>query len=182
MICQHTANIVIVGHAVWQLHTITLTPCTGHHAGLGTAKDAVKGLQWLDLAYSAGHWRAPYAMALLHLRGAPGINADCEAAEHALWQFVAGSGSWPDDLKQAVSDLDAGRHWAALVQYLLLAEQGAEAATANAAWMLERGIGFSGQRAARLAARLFERCFGVCSTLQLDVWYISHVVAVTCAS
>lgn len=60
---------------------------------------------------------------------------------------------------------DSGHYWSALISYLVLAEQGCEVACANAAWMLQRGIGLGGQQAMGLAAQLLERCVGRCGGL-----------------
>lgn len=62
----------------------------------------------------------------------------------------------------------SGDNWGALVQYLLIAEQGSEAAASNAAWMLRQGMGYTGPGYLDLAADMLERwvdggVFVICS-------------------
>lgn len=63
-------------------------------------------------------------------------------------------------LRRALKLYRAGQYWPALLQYLLLAEQGCEVAVANAAFMLQRGQGAGGEQAMRLAARMLVRWVG----------------------
>jgi hypothetical protein len=51
----------------------------------------------------------------------------------------------------------AGDEWGALVQYLLVAEQGDSVAASNAAFMLQQGQGYKGAGRLDLAAALYER-------------------------
>lgn len=58
-----------------------------------------------------------------------------------------------------------GDAFSALVQYVLVAEQGSVGAAANAAFMLRRGAGFSGPGRMDMALKMFQRCGvaqGVC--------------------
>ncbi|KAI8464707.1 MAG: hypothetical protein J3K34DRAFT_525980 [Monoraphidium minutum] len=125
--------------------------------GLGVKRDVSAALKWYDRAYVAGHWRSPLALALLYADGKDGIAFDCSEAERLLWQFVAERSAWGPSLRGALRALDAGRPWQALVRYLLLAEQGCEAAAANAAFMLQRGAGARGGGTLALALRLLHR-------------------------
>jgi SEL1 protein len=47
--------------------------------------------------------------------------------------------------------------WSALVRYALLAEKGSESATANAAWMLSKGLGYKGADRLELAQGMHVR-------------------------
>lgn len=91
------------------------TPCdpTPHHRrhpppllpGVGTPKSLARALHHYERAYDAGHWRAPYAMALLLEQGdpyAPEQAPDCDAAQRLLWQFIAERSPWNKQLAAAL--------------------------------------------------------------------------------
>ncbi|KAF8065893.1 HRD3A [Scenedesmus sp. PABB004] len=139
-------------------------------AGLGTPRDAGAALKHYERAYALGHWKAPYSIALLHLKdkahGGAGYN--CGAAERHLWQFVSSRSAWLDASAAALRDYDAAAsplapappshaRTSALLRFLELAESGAEAAAANAAWALLRGEGAGGPRALAAAADMLQR-------------------------
>jgi SEL1 protein len=94
---------------------------------------------------------------LVVLTGRDGVTRDCTVAEGYLWQFIAERSSWSPLLRKALQQYKAGQYWPALLQYLLLAEQGCEVAVANAAFMLQRGEGAGGEQAMHLAARMLVR-------------------------
>jgi len=89
--------------------------------------------------------------------GKGGIDFDCSEAERLFWQFIAERSDWGASLRAALHGLDSGRPWQALLRYLLLAEQGCEIAAANAAFMLQRGLGARGGRTMELAVELLHR-------------------------
>ena len=60
-------------------------------------------------------------------------------------------------MSDAAKALEAGDLLGALLRYLLIAEQGSERAAASSAFMLQRGLGYSGPGSLDLAARMFER-------------------------
>ncbi|GFH19830.1 uncharacterized protein HaLaN_16850 [Haematococcus lacustris] len=82
---------------------------------------------------------------------------DCEKAGHYIRKFIAERGRWAAPLRAAAKAHSAGDHWGALVQYLLLAEQGSDVAATNAAFMLRNNQGYSGPEQLDLATRLLER-------------------------
>jgi hypothetical protein len=53
--------------------------------------------------------------------------------------------------------VDQGSYWSALVGYSILAEQGCEVAGANAAFLLQQGLGWQGDDATQIAADLLRR-------------------------
>ena len=88
------------------------------------------------------HWRAPYDLAMMHWWG-QAAEQNCSAASDLMRRFIEGRYHYAEQLESAEKSLEAGDAWGALVQYLLLSEQGSEAGSANAAFMLERGWGSS---------------------------------------
>lgn len=90
---------------------------------------------------------------------------------------------WTEAISNATKAYDDGDEWGALAQFVLAAEQGSEAAAANAAWMLRRGpagagAGFPVGPAARLelAARLYERAAaqGRCAACAVELGNLVH--------
>ena len=90
---------------------------------------------------------------------------------------------WTEAITNASKAYDDGDEWGALAQFVLAAEQGSEAAAANAAWMLRRGPagsgpGFPAGPGARLelAARMYERAAarGRCAACAVELGNLVH--------
>lgn len=127
-------------------------------AGAGIGRDVARAHALLLDAHAAGHWKAPLLLgSMLHGDAAVPGGPNCTLALRHLWTFVEERGEWTDALQHAVDTLDGElegqtgpNDWEALLEFALLAEQGSEVAIANAAWMLERGMGVRGEAAETL--------------------------------
>ncbi|KAL6751318.1 hypothetical protein V8C86DRAFT_2781443 [Haematococcus lacustris] len=125
--------------------------------GIACDKNVTKAMELFVQAEAAGHWRAALHLAELFHTGIGDVQPDCEKAGHYIRKFIAERGRWAAPLRAAAKAHSAGDHWGALVQYLLLAEQGSDVAATNAAFMLRNNQGYSGPEQLDLAARLLER-------------------------
>eukprot|EP00897_Mesotaenium_endlicherianum_P011062 jgi/Mesen1/9985/ME000072S09396 len=134
--------------------------------GYGVEKDVPRALRYFEQAADAGHWRAPFALALLYAEGKE-TPLNCSLAVRLFSVFVIERGSWPRDLQDATEAYDAGHHWAALVRFLVVAEQGSLVAMENAAFMLRRAEGFDGPGKQSLMLELLARAGKLGSAIAL---------------
>ncbi|KAF3849713.1 hypothetical protein F7725_019432 [Dissostichus mawsoni] len=96
---------------------------TMYYNGIGVKRDYKQALKFFNLASQAGHILAFYNLA----RCTP-----------PLFKNVCERGRWSERLMSAYGSFKEGEPDAALVQYLLLAEQGYEVAQSNVAFILDQ--------------------------------------------
>ncbi|XP_028253551.1 protein sel-1 homolog 1 [Parambassis ranga] len=109
---------------------------TMYYNGIGVKRDYKQALKFFNLASQAGHILAFYNLAQMHATGT-GVMRSCHTAVE-LFKNVCERGRWSERLMTAYSSFKEGETDAALVQYLLLAEQGYEVAQSNVAFILDQ--------------------------------------------
>ncbi|XP_078262974.1 protein sel-1 homolog 1 [Rhinoraja longicauda] len=107
-----------------------------YYNGVGVKRDYKQALKYFNLASQAGHILAFYNLAQMHAVGS-GVIRSCHTAVE-LFKNVCERGRWSERLMSAYSSYKDGDTDSALVQYLLLAEQGYEVAQSNAAFILDQ--------------------------------------------
>uniref|UniRef100_A0A8C6KDP9 SEL1L adaptor subunit of SYVN1 ubiquitin ligase n=1 Tax=Nothobranchius furzeri TaxID=105023 RepID=A0A8C6KDP9_NOTFU len=109
---------------------------TMYYNGIGVKRDYKQALKFFNLASQAGHTLAFYNLAQMHATGT-GVMRSCHTAVE-LFKNVCERGRWSERLMTAYSSFKEGETDAALVQYLLLSEQGYEVAQSNVAFILDQ--------------------------------------------
>lgn len=109
---------------------------TMYYNGIGVKRDYKQALKFFNLASQAGHILAFYNLAQMHATGT-GVMRSCHTAVE-LFKNVCERGRWSERLMAAYGSFKEGDNDAALVQYLLLAEQGFEVAQSNVAFILDQ--------------------------------------------
>ncbi|KAF7657692.1 hypothetical protein LDENG_00023350 [Lucifuga dentata] len=109
---------------------------TMYYNGIGVKRDYKQALKFFNLASQAGHILAFYNLAQMHATGT-GVMRSCHTAVE-LFKNVCERGRWSERLMTAYASFKEGETDAALVQYLLLAEQGYEVAQSNVAFILDQ--------------------------------------------
>ncbi|XP_060908334.1 protein sel-1 homolog 1 [Labrus mixtus] len=109
---------------------------TMYYNGIGVKRDYKQALKFFNLASQASHILAFYNLAQMHATGT-GVMRSCHTAVE-LFKNVCERGRWSERLMTAYSSFKEGDSDAALVQYLLLAEQGYEVAQSNVAFVLDQ--------------------------------------------
>ncbi|XP_024147384.1 protein sel-1 homolog 1 isoform X1 [Oryzias melastigma] len=109
---------------------------TMYYNGIGVKRDYKQALKFFNLASQAGHILAFFNLAQMHATGT-GVMRSCHTAVE-LFKNVCERGRWSERLMTAYSSFRDGDAESALVQYLLLAEQGYEVAQSNVAFILEQ--------------------------------------------
>ncbi|XP_027763433.1 protein sel-1 homolog 1 [Empidonax traillii] len=104
--------------------------------GIGVKKDYKQALKYFNLASQGGHILAFYNLAQMHATGT-GVMRSCHTAVE-LFKNVCERGRWSERLMTAYNSYKDGDSNSAVVQYLLLAEQGYEVAQSNAAFILDQ--------------------------------------------
>uniref|UniRef100_A0A671YBW7 SEL1L adaptor subunit of SYVN1 ubiquitin ligase n=1 Tax=Sparus aurata TaxID=8175 RepID=A0A671YBW7_SPAAU len=134
-VCMYTcAQRVLV------VHSITMASCHRYFFyGIGVKRDYKQALKFFNLASQAGHILAFYNLAQMHATGT-GVMRSCHTAVE-LFKNVCERGRWSERLMTAYGSFKEGETDAALVQYLLLAEQGYEVAQSNVAFVLDQTEG-----------------------------------------
>uniref|UniRef100_A0A1A8IZ51 Sel-1 suppressor of lin-12-like n=2 Tax=Nothobranchius TaxID=28779 RepID=A0A1A8IZ51_NOTKU len=112
---------------------------TMYYNGIGVKRDYKQALKFFNLASQAGHTLAFYNLAQMHATGT-GVMRSCHTAVE-LFKNVCERGRWSERLMTAYSSFKEGETDAALVQYLLLSEQGYEVAQSNVAFILDQTDG-----------------------------------------
>ncbi|XP_034382976.1 protein sel-1 homolog 1 isoform X1 [Cyclopterus lumpus] len=112
---------------------------TMYYNGIGVKRDYKQALKFFNLASQAGHILAFYNLAQMHATGT-GVMRSCHTAVE-LFKNVCERGRWSERLMAAYGSFKEGESDAALVQYLLLAEQGYEVAQSNVAFILDQTEG-----------------------------------------
>ena len=125
---------------------------TLHLHGLGNLeRNASQGFLMYEKASKSGHWKAPFDLAKMHMRG-QGTPVNCTRAARLFRIFYDERMGWADDLDNAMDVLDGvdvnrkklkdvpQDPFGALISYSLYAEQGSEVATQNVAWMLRKNL------------------------------------------
>ncbi|XP_048105583.1 protein sel-1 homolog 1 isoform X4 [Alosa alosa] len=112
---------------------------TMYYNGIGVKRDYKQALKYFNLASQAGHILAYYNLAQMHATGT-GVMRSCPTAVD-LFKNVCERGRWSERLMAAYSSFKDGDLDSALVQYLLLAEQGYEVAQSNVAFILDQTEG-----------------------------------------
>ncbi|XP_053743590.1 protein sel-1 homolog 1 [Synchiropus splendidus] len=112
---------------------------TMYYNGIGVKRDYKQALKFFNLASQAGHILAFYNLAQMHATGT-GVMRSCHTAVE-LFKNVCERGRWSERLMTAYRSFKEGETDAALVQYLLLAEQGYEVAQSNVAFILDQTEG-----------------------------------------
>ncbi|XP_073443800.1 protein sel-1 homolog 1 isoform X1 [Dendrobates tinctorius] len=107
-----------------------------YYNGVGVKKDYKQALKYFNLASQGGHILAFYNLAQMHATGT-GVLRSCQTAVE-LFKNVCERGRWSERLMTAYNGYKSGNSNAAVVQYLLLAEQGYEVAQSNAAFILDQ--------------------------------------------
>ncbi|XP_029453581.1 protein sel-1 homolog 1 isoform X2 [Rhinatrema bivittatum] len=107
-----------------------------YYNGVGVKKDYKQALKYFNLASQGGHILAFYNLAQMHATGT-GVGRSCHNAVE-LFKNVCERGRWSERLMSAYSNYKNGNPNSAVVQYLLLAEQGYEVAQSNAAFILDQ--------------------------------------------
>ncbi|XP_063079569.1 protein sel-1 homolog 1 isoform X2 [Engraulis encrasicolus] len=110
-----------------------------YYNGIGVKRDYKQALKYFNLASQAGHILAYYNLAQMHATGT-GVMRSCHTAVE-LFKNVCERGRWSERLMTAYGSFKEGEMDAALVQYLLLAEQGYEVAQSNVAFILDQTEG-----------------------------------------
>ncbi|KAK5853125.1 hypothetical protein PBY51_006942 [Eleginops maclovinus] len=109
---------------------------TMYYNGIGVKRDYKQALKFFNLASQAGHILAFYNLAQMHATGT-GVMRSCHTAVE-LFKNVCERGRWSERLMAAYGSFKEGEPDAALVQYLVLAEQGYEVAQSNVAFILDQ--------------------------------------------
>ncbi|XP_070705439.1 protein sel-1 homolog 1 isoform X1 [Pempheris klunzingeri] len=109
---------------------------TMYYNGIGVKRDYKQALKFFNLASQTGHILAFYNLAQMHATGT-GVMRSCHTAVE-LFKNVCERGRWSERLMTAYGSFKEGDTDAALVQYLLLAEQGYEVAQSNVAFILDQ--------------------------------------------
>ncbi|XP_076021424.1 protein sel-1 homolog 1 isoform X2 [Genypterus blacodes] len=109
---------------------------TMYYNGIGVKRDYKQALKFFNLASQAGHILAFYNLAQMHATGT-GVMRSCHTAVE-LFKNVCERGRWSERLMTAYGSFKEGESDGALVQYLLLAEQGYEVAQSNVAFILDQ--------------------------------------------
>ncbi|XP_039597163.1 protein sel-1 homolog 1 isoform X1 [Polypterus senegalus] len=109
---------------------------TMYYRGIGVKRDYKQALKYFNLASQAGHILAFYNLAQMHATGT-GVMRSCHTAVE-LFKNVCERGRWSERLMSAYSSYKDGDADSAIVQYLLLAEQGYEVAQSNVAFILDQ--------------------------------------------
>uniref|UniRef100_A0A672JVR9 Protein sel-1 homolog 1-like n=1 Tax=Sinocyclocheilus grahami TaxID=75366 RepID=A0A672JVR9_SINGR len=109
---------------------------TMYYNGIGVKRDYKQALKFFNLASQAGHILAFYNLAQMHATGT-GVMRSCHTAVE-LFKNVCERGRWSERLMAAYGSFKEGDVDSALVQYLLLAEQGYEVAQSNVAFVLDQ--------------------------------------------
>uniref|UniRef100_A0A7N8YLL4 SEL1L adaptor subunit of ERAD E3 ubiquitin ligase n=1 Tax=Mastacembelus armatus TaxID=205130 RepID=A0A7N8YLL4_9TELE len=109
---------------------------TMYYNGIGVKRDYKQALKFFNLASQAGHILAFYNLAQMHATGT-GVMRSCHTAVE-LFKNVCERGRWSERLMTAYGSFKEGETDAALVQYLLLSEQGYEVAQSNVAFILDQ--------------------------------------------
>ncbi|XP_050994899.1 protein sel-1 homolog 1 [Labeo rohita] len=109
---------------------------TMYYNGIGVKRDYKQALKFFNLASQAGHILAFYNLAQMHATGT-GVMRSCHTAVE-LFKNVCERGRWSERLMTAYGSFKEGDMDSALVQYLLLAEQGYEVAQSNVAFILDQ--------------------------------------------
>lgn len=107
-----------------------------YYNGVGVKRDYKQALKYFNLASQGGHILAFYNLAQMHATGT-GVLRSCQTAVE-LFKNVCERGRWSERLMTAYNGYKNGNANAAVVQYLLLAEQGYEVAQSNAAFILDQ--------------------------------------------
>ncbi|XP_074091689.1 protein sel-1 homolog 1 [Macrotis lagotis] len=107
-----------------------------YYNGIGVKRDYKQALKYFNLASQGGHILAFYNLAQMHATGT-GVMRSCHTAVE-LFKNVCERGRWSERLMSAYNSYKDGDSNAAVVQYLLLAEQGYEVAQSNAAFILDQ--------------------------------------------
>ncbi|XP_077123677.1 protein sel-1 homolog 1 isoform X3 [Ranitomeya variabilis] len=114
-----------------------------YYSGVGVKKDYKQALKYFNLASQGGHILAFYNLAQMHATGT-GVLRSCQTAVE-LFKNVCERGRWSERLMTAYNGYKSGNSNAAVVQYLLLAEQGYEVAQSNAAFILDQKANLFGE-------------------------------------
>ncbi|KAG9336578.1 hypothetical protein JZ751_002925 [Albula glossodonta] len=109
---------------------------TMYYNGIGVKRDYKQALKYFNLASQAGHILAFYNLAQMHATGT-GVMRSCHTAVE-LFKNVCERGRWSERLMTAYSSYKESKTDSAVVQYLLLAEQGYEVAQSNVAFILDQ--------------------------------------------
>ncbi|XP_069049443.1 protein sel-1 homolog 1 isoform X2 [Lepisosteus oculatus] len=109
---------------------------TMYYNGIGVKRDYKQALKYFNLASQAGHILAFYNLAQMHATGT-GVMRSCHTAVE-LFKNVCERGRWSERLMNAYSSFKEGDSDSAVVQYLMLAEQGYEVAQSNVAFILDQ--------------------------------------------
>ncbi|XP_061668410.1 protein sel-1 homolog 1 [Syngnathoides biaculeatus] len=109
---------------------------TMYYNGMGVKRDYKQALKFFNLASQAGHILAFYNLAQMHATGT-GVMRSCHTAVE-LFKNMCERGRWSERLLTAYGSFKEGDNDAALVQYLLLSEQGYEVAQSNVAFILDQ--------------------------------------------
>lgn len=109
---------------------------TMYYNGIGVKRDYKQALKFFNLASQAGHILAFYNLAQMHATGT-GVMRSCHTAVE-LFKNVCERGRWSERLMAAYGSFKEGDIDSALIQYLLLAEQGYEVAQSNVAFILDQ--------------------------------------------
>ncbi|XP_061560912.1 protein sel-1 homolog 1 isoform X1 [Phycodurus eques] len=112
---------------------------TMYYNGMGVKRDYKQALKFFNLASQAGHILAFYNLAQMHATGT-GVMRSCHTAVE-LFKNMCERGRWSERLLRAYGSFKEGDSDAALVQYLLLSEQGYEVAQSNVAFILDQTEG-----------------------------------------
>ncbi|KAG8126390.1 putative Protein sel-1 protein [Naja naja] len=107
-----------------------------YYNGIGVKKDYKQAYKYFNLASQGGHILAFYNLAQMHATGT-GVMRSCHTAVE-LFKNVCERGRWSERLMTAYNSYKDGNTNSAVVQYLLLAEQGYEVAQSNAAFILDQ--------------------------------------------
>ncbi|XP_069714730.1 protein sel-1 homolog 1 isoform X2 [Phaenicophaeus curvirostris] len=107
-----------------------------YYNGIGVKRDYKQALKYFNLASQGGHVLAFYNLAQMHATGT-GVMRSCHTAVE-LFKNVCERGRWSERLMTAYNSYKDGDSNSAVVQYLLLAEQGYEVAQSNAAFILDQ--------------------------------------------
>nr|XP_035936061.1 protein sel-1 homolog 1 isoform X2 [Halichoerus grypus] len=107
-----------------------------YYNGIGVKRDYKQALKYFNLASQGGHILAFYNLAQMHASGT-GVMRSCHTAVE-LFKNVCERGRWSERLMMAYNSYKDGDYNAAVIQYLLLAEQGYEVAQSNAAFILDQ--------------------------------------------
>ncbi|XP_069494030.1 protein sel-1 homolog 1 isoform X2 [Ambystoma mexicanum] len=109
-----------------------------YYNGVGVKRDYKQALKYFNLASQGGHILAFYNLAQMHATGT-GVMRSCHTAVE-LFKNVCERGRWSERLMMAYNNYKEGNANSAVVQYLLLAEQGYEVAQSNAAFILDQSV------------------------------------------